>query len=227
MSTKHVWLAGATALILTSHTFAAAGNATQGDTTKDSPGVIIVEEDWFFPLRFDSITALNNARYHYRRNEEKAAANEVDKAISWLKYAEGHAMPVTKEKLTSAAEDLESVSKDLRAGNTIAAAHMDWSLARASHALAEWHYYKAKEHYGNNEAHYAAQHLESAVSHLQNAADSAHFEYGPDTVTVFDDVFKDGVLFSEDQTVDHNRLGKHLDTIKSAIEKVGEALNKS
>ena len=65
------------------------------------------------------------------------------------------------------------------------------------------------------------------VRHTISPLDSAHFEYGPDTVTVFDDVFKDGVRFSEDQTVDHNRLGKHLDTIKSAIEKVGEALNKS
>lgn len=36
---------------------------------------IIVEEDFWFPLRFEPLETLNTARYHYRRNEEKAAAS--------------------------------------------------------------------------------------------------------------------------------------------------------
>ncbi len=130
-----------------------AANAQAGSATKAkqeakpaaSPGWLIIEEDFFVPLRFEPLYSLDSIRYHYRRNEEKSAANEIDKAASWLKLAAGHAMPITKEKLTTAERELTALAKDLRAGSITSAANLDGSLAKAASALAEWHYFKAKE----------------------------------------------------------------------------------
>lgn len=106
-----------------------------------SRGWLIIEEDFWPPLRYEPLITLDSAGYHYRRNEERAAANEIDKAVSWLKLAAGHAMPITKGELTTAMDELEKIAKDLREGRVMTAATMDSALANAAHALGEWHYY--------------------------------------------------------------------------------------
>ena len=148
----------------------------KGAKPAESPGWIIIEESVWTPLRFEPLVSLDSIRYHFRRSEETAAANQIDKAVSWLKLAESHAMPITKEKMTTAVGELESMSKDLRHGNTVAAASLDGSLAKAASALSEWHYYKAKESWGKNETQDAARDLEMAAHYLQYAANSAHLD---------------------------------------------------
>jgi hypothetical protein len=157
---------------------------TKGPKPAASPGWIIIEEDVWAPLRFEPLLSLDSVRYHYRRDEEKAAANQIDKAIGWLKLAEGHAMPSTKEKLTIAASELKTGANDLRSGNVTSAAAMDSALGRAAHALGEWHYYKAKESWGKNEEQNAGRDLAMAANYLQHAATSAHYQYGPDSTKV-------------------------------------------
>ena len=71
----------------------------------------------------------------------------------------------------------------------------------------------------------AAEDLEAAAAHLENAAMSAHMQYGPDTITVFEDIYKDGKLVSEGKTVDNNKLGEHLDTIEGAVQTMADALS--
>ena len=53
---------------------AQATPSVQGEKPAAKPGWVVLEDTWSYPLRFESLTALNNARYHYRRNEEKSAA---------------------------------------------------------------------------------------------------------------------------------------------------------
>lgn len=191
-----------------------------------SPGWIVIEESVWTPLRFEPLVSMDSIRYHYRRHEEEAAANQIDKAVSWLKLAESHALPITKEKLTAAVSELESVSKDLRAGNTIAAAKLDGGLAKAASALGEWHYYKAKESWGRNEAKDAAKDLEMAANYLQHAANSAHYQFGPDTVEVITKLFDHGKLKGEKVEFTHNDLGMHLQSIEKAINDLATALKK-
>ena len=217
-------------LLLATTAMAASGSGTAaqtkpGDTAPVAqPGWVVVEEDWWYPLRLDSVDALNNARYYYRRDNEKAAATEIRKAASWMSYAASHAMPHTQQSLVSARTDLMSLADDLDTGKLAGAARMDEVLARASNALAEWHYYRAKEKFGTHEAGLAAQDLEAAAAHLENAARSAHFQYGPDTLTVFEDIYKDGKMVSEGKTIDNDTLGKHLDGIENAVETMAQAL---
>ena len=193
----------------------------KGDKPKDSPGWVVVEEDWFYPLRYDPVLILDSARYHYRRNEEDAAAQDIGRALSWLEYASEHAMPITKEKIDSARTTLEKLKTDLDKGMVYSAARLDMDLAKASTALAEWHYFKARESYGKNDLGYAAQDLQAAVKHLRHAADSAHYEYGMDTITVFDDVF------DANASIDHDQLGRELDSIEKATNDLSKALTKA
>ncbi len=104
---------------------------------------------------------------------------------------------------------------------------MDRSLARAAQALAEWHYYNAKEAWGRSEEADAGRDLEMAAQYLQHAANSAHFEFGPDTQKVITQVYRHGKETSETLTVDHNTLGMHLQGIEKAVKELGEQMVKS
>ncbi len=205
---------------------AKSAQKAKGDKPQESPGWIILEEEWYFPLRFDSLATMNNARMLYRKHEEKAAASDLRRAVTWLKFAESHAEPITRSKLTTAASELTSLADDLDQGKLRDAASMEYSLARASAALAEWHYFKARESWGQSDEKYAAQYLQAAVAHLKHAAGSAHYQYGPDTVTVFDQVTRNDVTTSEAETFDHNVLGKRLDAIENAVKEMSDHLMK-
>ncbi len=189
-----------------------------------SPGWIVVEEDVWTPLRFEPLYALDSIRYHFRRNEEMAAANQIDKAVSWLKLAASHALPITQEKLTASAKELTTVAKDLRAGKITAAAAMDGSLARAASALSEWHFYKSKEAWAKDEGQDAGRDLAMAAQYLQHAANSAHYQFGPDTTEVVTKLYEHGKLKSESTHYDHDALGRDLQSIETAINDLSVAL---
>jgi hypothetical protein len=205
----------------------ASTTAKKGEKPAASPGWVIVEEDFWFPLRFEPLHALDAARYRYRRNEEKEAANEIDKAVSWLKLAEGHAMPITQEKLMAAAVELTTLSKDLRAGKISDAAKVDGPLAKAAQALGEWHFFKAKESWGKDEEADAGRDLEMAAQYLQHAANSAHYEFGADSQEVISKVYHDGKLASETTKFDHNTLGMHLQGMEKAVKELAAKMLKS
>lgn len=204
----------------------AADTDTQAKSTAEIPDAswVVVEDAWLYPLRLDSVEALDEASFHYRRNEERAAARKIREAVSWLDYAAHHAEPITKGKLDTAQTELRTLADDLSTGKVVGAARMGAALAHASQGLAEWHYYRAKEQFGKNEALLASQDLEAAAAHLQRAADSAHYQFGPDTVTVFDDIVKDGKLIENGRTLSHNQLGTRLDKIESAVKEMADAL---
>jgi hypothetical protein len=220
-----------TSLLIASTAFSAPGSdsgtqtKTDGSVPAAPPGWVVVEKDWWYPLRLDAVDALSNAREYYRRNNERAAANEIRRAASWLTYASDQALPETKEALLGARTNLLTLADDLDTDKVAGAARLDDALARASSALAQWHYYRAREEFGRHDSAAAAQDLEAAAGHLENAARSAHFQYGPDTITVFEDIYKDGKMISEGKTIDNDMLGKHLDGIESAVQTMAGALN--
>ncbi|MCA9264145.1 MAG: hypothetical protein KDA60_09875 [Planctomycetales bacterium] len=198
----------------------------KGEKPSESPGWLVLEEDWFYPLRFEPYYSLDSIRYHYRRKEERAAANKIESAVSWLKLAAGHAMPFTKQKLEAAAADLSLLADDLREGDVISAARLDDLLARSAHALSEWHYYKAKEEWGKNETQDAGADLQLAAQYLQHAANSARYQFGPDTVKVVTTLYDHGQATSEQTHFDHNTLGMHLQSIEKGLQELGDAISK-
>ena len=117
------------------------------------------------------------------------------------------------------------MAEDLAAGEVVDAGRMSGALARASEALAEWHFYRAKEQYGRNEARYASEDLQAAAAHLQRAAESAHYQYGPETIVLFDDIVDDHRIIEEGRTIDDDDLlGERLDGIEKAVKEMANAL---
>lgn len=203
---------------------AGARSKAEGDKPAAQPGWVVVEEDWWYPLRMDAVDALSSARDYYRRNNERAAADEVRRAASWMTYAANQAASHTKIALLGARTNLLTLADDLDTGKMADAARLDGALAEASSALAEWHYHRAREEFDRHDSAKAAEDLEAAAGHLENAARSAHFQYGPDTVTVFENVYRDGKTISEGKTIDNDVLGKRLDGIKDAVDRIADVL---
>lgn len=224
---RNLKLIVAALLLVTTGPICLAATKSKTETPATSPGWLVIEDDVWTPLRFEPLHSLDAASYHYRRDEETAAANELDKSVSWLKIAAEHALPITKEKLTAAATDLTFVANDLRAGRTRTAADWDGLMAKAASALAEWHYYRAKGFWGKNEEADAGRDLEMAAEYLQHAANSAHYEFGPDTQNVITKIYHDGKLISETKGVDHNTLGMHLEGVERAVKDLGAAMVKA
>ncbi len=210
-----------------------AGTADKPQTTKgtgkrppDSPGWIIIEEEFWTPLRFSPLEALDSIRYHYRRNEEALAANEIDKAVSWLKLAAGHAMPTTKDSFKKAITDLELVASDLRNGRVADAAKVDAALAKAAHALGEWRFFKAKQFWGKTQADLAGRDLELAAAYLAHAAESAKYQFGSGSQTIITKLYENGKEKSESTVYKHNDLESHLKEVSNALKELSIELKK-
>ena len=116
---------------------------TKGEKPKASPGWVVIEEDWSYPFLDDFSTALHKAREHYRAREEKSAGAEIDKAISWLQYAQEHANKATAEEISTARYDLIDFSAALKSGKPVLAKKLDAAFAHASGALARHHYFES------------------------------------------------------------------------------------
>ena len=73
----------------------------KGEKPKASPGWVVIEEDWSYPFLYDFPTTLYSARQDYRAKEDMSARVEIDKAISWLGYAQAHAEKATAEEVSA------------------------------------------------------------------------------------------------------------------------------
>ncbi|MCA9213753.1 MAG: hypothetical protein KDB27_11840, partial [Planctomycetales bacterium] len=126
--------------------------------------------------------------------------------------------------LEDAASELKTLAADLDKGTLRTARHLDRAIAKADHALAEWHYFNAKDHIGQDEEKWAAKDLQAAAHHLQSAADSAKYEFGSETLTVFDAIDKNGKMVDEGLTIQRNQLSDNLQAIEREVQKLGDTL---
>jgi len=200
---------------------------TKGDQPEASPGWVVVENEVWYPWRFEPMAWEHNARVHYRQHEEKAAASELRKAESWLKFARADALPETQKALDTAASDLHSLARDLDQGKVVKASRLDYALARADHALAQWHYFKARDQVARSEEADAALHLRTAARYLEHAATSARFEYGPETAEFFEDVDEYGRVIDETAVVEPDRLASNLTGLEREINKMATSLDEA
>ena len=185
-------LAFATLMIAGMASMALAGDTKKktepkGEKPKASPGWVVIEEDWWSPFFYDFSTAIHNARDRYRAKEERAAGAEIDKAISWLKYAQSQAETSTAEDLSTASNDLTDFSAMLKSGKQVLAMKLDAAFAHASLALAKHHYFKSAKAVAEGDLKTAGRHLMAATDLVRSAARSANIEYGNDIVDIYND----------------------------------------
>ena len=200
------------------HTDAATSKtADKGDKPAAAPGWFIIEEEWYVPLRKESLGSLLDAQYHYRRAEELMAAGELRKAASWCRLAESTASKDNKEALMTAVRDLDAVALDLEEGRVGSAAAFDKSIAKASHAMSHWHWFRAKDKYGKGDKRAAADELAMAAQHLQNAAAATKHKFDHEAMKRIEKV-------SHYSRSDIQREGKHLNNLEDDLTAVEKAV---
>ena len=198
----------------------------KGEKPKASPGWVVVEEDWWFPFLYDFSSTLHDARDHYRAKEEKSASAEIDKAISWLKYAMDDAEISTAEDLATARADLMDFSASLKSGKTVLAKKLDAAFAHASVALARHHHFKSGKALAVGDLQTAGRHLMAAADLLRSAARFGNVEYGSDAVSIYDDYAPYG-YWDETIAFEKNKVESNLDTVKSELGKLAGKLKAS
>lgn len=227
--------AGATALVLTvslaSLGAAGAGRTAvtpqKGEMPKDSPGWVVVGDDVFTPWQFEPMRWTDSARYHYREGQEKAAAGELRKAASWLRYAAANALPISKGALETAARDLHALAVDIEHGQVVGANRLDHAIAEADHALASWHYFKAKaSSAAKGDESRAAGDLYAAARYLRHAANSVRYSHASDAEDFFDEVDRYGGIM-DDEEIPPTRLASDLAKLEIELQRMGDTLSKT
>jgi hypothetical protein len=199
---------------------------TKGEKPKPSPGWVIVEEDWGTPFYSDFSNALHKAREHYRAKEERSAGAEIDKAISWLKYAQNQADKTTSEDLDTACSDLSDCSTMLKSGKQVLAAKLDISFANASKALAQHHYFKSAAAVADGDMKCAGTHLMAAADLVRSAARSANIEYGNDVVDIYNNYAPFG-YWDDTVVFEKSKLESNLTSVRTELERLATKLKAS
>ena len=198
----------------------------KGEKPKASPGWVVIEEDWSYPFFNDFSTALHNAREHYRAKEERSAGAEIDKAVSWLQYAQEHANKATAEEISTARSDLMDFSTALKSGKPVLAKKLDAAFAHASAALAHHHYFESDRAIRNGDLKMAGTHLMVAADLLRNAAQSANLEYGSAVYDIYDGYAPFG-YWDDTIVFEKSKLESNLITIKTELDKLATRLGAS
>ena len=195
--------------------------AKKGDEPDASPGWVVIEEDWWFPHLYSFTESLHDARMHYRKQEEKAAAAEIDKAVTWLKYAESHANKSYAGDLATAGADLRDFAMTLRQGGQVPAKKVAEAFKNASTALAKHHHFKSLKAFGEDDLKIAAKHLVAASDLVKEAARSANREDGAE-ITEIDDFYSPFGYWDETVVVDSSMLEKNLSTVATELGKLAK-----
>ncbi len=198
-----------------------SATAKKGEKPAASPGWIVIEEDFWFPHRYSFAESLYGARMHYRNGEEKAAAAEIDKAVTWLKYAENHADKSYAGELSTARADLMDFAMTLRQGGQIPAKKVSTAFKNATAALAKHHHFEASKALAEGDLKTASKHLLAAADHVKEAARSANLEYG-NVITEIDDYYCPFGYWDESVTVDKTMLEKNLNSVATELGKLAK-----
>ena len=204
----------------------AKASAVSAEKPDTKPQWTVVEEEFWYPLRYEPLYSLDAARSRFRINEEKSAAREIQKAAGWMSWASSHATPETKQHLLDSATELKAVAKELQSGSAYSAQKMDSALSRSAHSLANWHLTRAKSWWGNKEMKYAGDDLVLAANYLQQAANSAHIQFGPDAQQSITQVFENGKYLEDIKHTDHNWVAMNIEGVEGALREVATALKK-
>lgn len=186
---------------------------------KVAPGWVVIEEDWWYPLRNEFANSLHQARVLYRAGQEEAAAGEIEKAIAWLKYAQTHADLATQEDLAMARAALEDFASQLKMGKPVRALQLESAFTDASAALAKHHHFLANKALAEDDLKTAGRHLMSAVDHLRDAARSANVEVGSEIVEVYDHYSPFG-FWDESVELEKSYLAANLESVDGELQKL-------
>lgn len=192
-------------------------------------GLAEVQEFVLWPLHKEPHFVLKATNEALRRGDEKKAASEIQKAISWLRVTAYHATPEGRNVLSEAIGDLSQIEVDLRKGNIVDAAKASDAIGRAYYAIANDHYLKAKENHtgttADKDSDSAAQHLIASGLYLQEAARSANRQFSKNVDASLQALIGFNNQETEGEAVEYgNILAVHLKAVGDGLQQLGAEL---
>jgi predicted lipoprotein with Yx(FWY)xxD motif len=114
-------------------------------------------------------THFNQAIEAFHNKETQTAANELRKAVAFLKIEAVAATGSAKTNLQTSINDLENLATRMAQGQITSESELNMVLARAQQALASHHFNRLSEAQANQDAVEAGYELKAVVTHLEQA----------------------------------------------------------
>lgn len=166
------------------------------------------------------ITYLGQARTDFKQKENLMAADEIFKAIGFLKLEKARTNGTTQEALQRSITDLTQVAQQIREGQLKSDTDMDNAFIRAYHALGSHYYLRASSAVAQNNLKEAGYELKAATHYLEQA--QAHLNQQP--VVLHTDLLKMADEIIAEKYPSADTLNQGLKQIGQEIEKVGQEI---
>lgn len=130
------------------------------------------------PLVMWPITHLGQAIEAFNQNDTKTAAEDIVKAISFLRLEEARAVEPARAAVQNAITTLEQTATALREGQKTSGADLDKAFVLAYNALANHHYLRAAEAFNREALKESGLEMQAAAQYLHQiyASSSGHLK---------------------------------------------------
>lgn len=121
------------------------------------------------PLVEWPIVHLGQARAAFEKKDSQTAADEIFKAVGFLRLEKSRATGEAKTGLENAVTDLEKLAREVREGKITSSSSLDQAFMRAYHALGRHHYLRASAALDQKDTTEAGYELRAAARFLEQA----------------------------------------------------------
>lgn len=182
---------------------------------------VIADEQTWGPYIEEPDAHFSKAHDSFLKQDYKAAATEIRKAVAYVKLESGRAVTDSQKALNASAQELETLAKDVEKGTVKDVKKLDDTFARADQSLAKSHYVKASESWGKKLYDKTGYELKAATHSLEKAASWA----GNEASAAASTAVKDGRLVTGKLIAGTgwavDEVGKAIDSVGQGIEQLG------
>lgn len=183
---------------------------------------VIADEQTWVPYIEEPDAHFRRAHDSFLKQDYKAAATEIRKAVAYVKLESGRAVTDSQKALHASAQELETLAKDVEKGTVKDVKKLDNAFARADQSLAKSHYVKASESWGKKLYDKTGYELKAATNSLEKAASWA----GNEASAAASTAVKEGrsvtgkLISGTGWAVDE--VGQAIDSVGQGIEQLGK-----
>ncbi|MCB0153148.1 MAG: hypothetical protein KDF65_00025 [Anaerolineae bacterium] len=167
----------------------------------------------YSPLVEWPVSHLGQALAAFDKGETEQAAEQIFKAISFLRVEETRATGVVRQALTNSINDLEQVGRDLREGHPASREALDKAFVRAYQALGNHHYLRAEEAMTNEDLVSAGHELQATAKTLEPRLSEADRAFITDLHKLADDLMAGSPLTTADIAQAMKATGQQLEKL--------------
>jgi len=187
---------------------------------------IEIDEVLWLQLSDEPEHHMYEADREFKAGDSVAAAQNIRKAIVFLRIDATNAAESAKNALELAADDLQSMSHRIEHGHEIRAVDLEYAFARAQQAIAENHCACAKESWGQKRIQQAGYRMRAAGAAIERSAKWSGTELDAGVHTSVEDARRVGAAMVEEKNYVVDEIGKGLTSLGDGISSVGRRIER-